>query len=177
MKIIVLMLLQAVLYAQSFFDLSAFDLENKEIKFSDYKGKVVLVVNTASGCGFTSQYEGLQELNTKYKSQGLVVLGFPSNDFRGQEPLSNQEIKTFCKMKYNVDFQLFAKNPVTGEKKQPVYKFLTENDSEMKGEVDWNFEKFLVGKDGKIKSRYGSWTSPTSTKITEKIEELLKENA
>lgn len=163
-------------YSDNFYDLSANDLDGKKINFTDYKGKVVLVVNTASGCGFSGQYEGLQELNNKYKSKGLVVLGFPSNDFHGQEPMKNNEIKKFCKTKYNVDFQLFEKNPVTGSNKQNVYKFLTESDSDTAGEIDWNFEKFLINKNGEIDSRYGSLTGPTCSKLIEKIEELLNEN-
>lgn len=177
MKTLLLLIICVGLHAQTFFDLSAKDLEGKEIKFSEFKGKVVLVVNTATGCGFASQYNGLQENYKKYKDSGFIVLGFPSNDFKQQEPLKNEEIKKFCKIKYDVDFIQFEKNPVTGAGKQPVFKFLTESNPDTNGEIDWNFEKFLIGKDGTIKARFGSWTGPTNSKLLETIEDLLAKNA
>ena len=160
--------------AKSIHDLSVKTIEGREISLSEFKGKVLLVVNTASRCGFTSQYEGLESLHEKYNAQGFEVLGFPSNDFLGQEPGSNEEIKQFCKLNYDVSFPLFSKAPVSGAEKQPLFRVLTEESGEgLSGEVRWNFEKFLIGKDGKLVDRWRSMTSPTSSKIVDQIEKLL----
>lgn len=158
------------LYAQL-----ATDMDGKPAPLSAYAGKVALVVNTASRCGFTGQYEGLQSLQAKYRDKGFVVLGFPSNDFMWQEPGSNQEIKLFCQKNYKVDFPLFNKDKVKGEGKQPVYKFLTEGpQSEFNGEISWNFEKFLVGRDGKILARFKPRVTPDDADLLKKIEAALK---
>jgi glutathione peroxidase len=142
---------------------------------SKYQGKVALVVNTASKCGFTPQYKDLEALYEKYQARGFVVLGFPSNDFGAQEPGNDAEIKKFCELNYHVKFPLFPKQPVTGTAKQPVYKYLTEQTGEgLTGEVKWNFEKFLVGKDGKVIARYNSKVTPQDPQVIEKIEALLK---
>lgn len=141
-----------------------------------YRGKVLLIVNTASKCGFTPQYADLQKLYERYAPQGFVVLGFPSNDFAGQEPGSNAEIKTFCATEFGVTFPMFAKGSVTGEEKQPLFRLLTEESGrELDGRVMWNFEKFLVGRDGAVRARFGSFTNPLSSRITSRVEELLKE--
>jgi glutathione peroxidase len=142
-------------------------------KLGQYRGKVLLIVNTASECGYTSQYKGLQALYDKYGKDGFEVLGFPSNDFGGQEPGSNAEIKDFCERSFKVSFPLFEKAPVKGEKTQPIYSFLTAN-APTKGDVSWNFEKFLVGRDGKIFGRYKSAVKPESEELTKAIEGALQ---
>lgn len=149
------------------------DIDGNDVPLSVYKGKVLLVVNTASKCGFTSQYEGLEELYKTYKDKGFYVLAFPSNDFMGQEPGDNTEIKKFCKLNYNTEFPLFSKAPVSGENIQPLFKVLTTESGENSGRIKWNFEKFLVNKDGIVVDRWSSLTSPQSTDITSAIEKLL----
>jgi glutathione peroxidase len=135
-----------------------------------YQGKVVLVVNTASFCGFTSQYEGLEKIYAKYKNQGFVVLGFPSNDFGQQEPGSNKEIADFCANTYDVKFPMFAKSSVTGSNANPLFKMLiTKTGTTPK----WNFYKYLIDRNGNAVDSFGSVTKPTSTSITNQIEKLL----
>ena len=155
--------------AANFFELSAPGIDGKSEALSKYKGKTILVVNTASECGFTPQYKGLEELYNKYKGRGLVVLGFPSNDFGAQEPGSNADIKKFCDLKFHVTFPMFSKDVVKGTKKQPVYSFLTKDGEE----ISWNFEKFLVDKSGKVVGRYKSKVTPESPELTSKIESVL----
>lgn len=137
-----------------------------------YQGKVVLVVNTASFCGFTSQYEGLEKLYAKYKDRGLVVLGFPSNDFGQQEPGSNKEIADFCKNTYDVKFPMFAKSSVSGSKPNPLFKMLIAKTGTT---PKWNFYKYLIDRKGNVVDSYGSMTKPTSSSITAEIEKLLGE--
>lgn len=152
-------------------------LEGKEIDLSKYSGKVLLIVNTASKCGYTKQYAGLQLLHQKYSGQGLAVLGFPSDDFGGQEPGTEEEIGEFCQQNYGVEFDMFSKVKVKGEEKVPLYEYLTSADTnpQFPGEVDWNFEKFLIGRDGKIVARFKSKVTPESKEITQAIEaELAK---
>jgi glutathione peroxidase len=152
-------------------------IEGEQIDLSTYKGKVLLIVNTASQCGFTPQYEDLENLYNKYKEQGFTVLGFPANNYGGQEPGSNKEIKEFCKVRFGVTFPLFEKNDVSGEKIQPFFKFLTNTaNPDLKGEINWNFEKFLINKDGKLVERFGSFTNPMSGKVVKKIESLLADS-
>ncbi len=159
----------------NFFSLTANTVEGQNVKFEKYSGKVVLLANTASGCGYTPQYKNLQALNQKYAAKGLVVLGFPSNDFGGQEPGTNQEIKKFCDINYKVDFQLFTKLPVSGPKIQPVFQWLNNNSpKENSGPVEWNFEKFLISRDGKLVKRYLSKISPESPEVVSAIEAELK---
>lgn len=149
-------------------------IDGTEVPLEQYRGKVLLIVNTASKCGYTPQYEGLQKLYEKYQEQGLVVLGFPSNDFGGQEPGSNQEIAGFCSSKFEVGFPLFEKGAVQGEGKQELYQYLVENSPVSEsGEVKWNFEKFLVARDGKVIARYRSAVEPESSEITSAIEDAL----
>lgn len=157
---------------KNFYELSAPQLDGKPAELSQYKGKVALVVNTASQCGYTPQYKELEALYQKYQKQGLVVIGFPSNDFGGQEPGSNEEIKKFCDLKFNVTFPMFSKDVVKGEKKQPVYQFLTSKASPS-GEVEWNFEKFLIDKQGNVVGRYRSKVTPLSSELTGAIEKEL----
>lgn len=159
---------------KNFYEYNAKSITGEEVKLDLFRGKVALVVNTASNCGFTSQYQGLEELYQKYKDQGFVVLAFPSNDFGGQEPGKNEEIKHFCELKYKTTFPIFEKNPVKGVEKQPVYKFLTENsEKKFQGDPGWNFVKFLVDQQGQVVGRYASITTPTSKKIVKAIEGLL----
>jgi glutathione peroxidase len=173
-----LLLLAAAAFAaspKSLYDMSAKSIDGKTVELSQYKGKVVLVVNTASKCGFTPQYKQLQALYDQYKGKGLVVLGFPSNDFLSQEPGTDPEIKKFCEVNYGVNFPLFAKDHVKGKETQPVFQFLKESPVGSKdGEISWNCNKFLVDKDGQVVARYGSRTKPDAAPVVAKLEELLK---
>ncbi|MCX6171018.1 MAG: glutathione peroxidase [Ignavibacteriales bacterium] len=151
------------------------DMSGKDVKLSDYKGKVLLIVNVASKCGYTPQYEALEAIYNKYKDKGFEILAFPCNDFGGQEPGTNEEIKTFCSSKYNVTFKLFDKIKVLGDERTPLYARLINNNVTEKGDVKWNFEKFLVDKNGNIVSRFRSKIKPESEEITKAIEaELAK---
>ena len=174
-SILIPLLASASLHAKSpsIYDFSMKDIDGKEVALSKYKGKVLLIVNTASQCAFTYQYEGLQKLYTKYKDKGFMVLGFPSNDFSEQEPGSDDEIKVFCVSHYKVDFDMFSKIEVNGDHVPKLYKFLK---SEATGfmwteSIKWNFTKFLVDQKGEVITRYGSTTKPKN--IDEDIEELL----
>ena len=146
----------------SIFDFSAKSLSGEDISLSKYKGKVLLIVNTASKCGFTPQYEGLQELFDKYHGKGLEILGFPCNQFGAQEPGSDSEIGSFCQKNYGVEFQMFEKVDVNGDHAHPLYKFLTkEAPGALKTEsIKWNFTKFLVDRDGKVLKRYAPQVTP-----------------
>lgn len=145
-------------------------IDGKLQPLAPYQGKVVVVVNVASKCGFTPQYEGLEALYRKFKDKGLVILGFPSNDFMWQEPGSNEEIAQFCKRTYDVTFPMFAKVSVRGGSQHPVYKFLTAQ----KGGVSWNFNKFLVGKDGQVIEKFGSTVKPDAPEFVSAIERALR---
>lgn len=157
---------------KNIYDLKVRTMEGAEKNLSDYKGKVLLIVNVASRCGYTPQYEGLEALYLKYKEKGFEVLAFPCNDFGGQEPGTNDEIRTFCESKYNITFTLFDKIKVLGEEKSPLYARLTEN-SVPAGDIEWNFEKFIIDKSGNIVSRFRSKTKPESEEVTKTIETLL----
>jgi glutathione peroxidase len=168
-KIIMLVLFSIIsLFAKendmSIYDFNVKTIDGKEISMSQYKGKVLLIVNVASKCGFTNQYEGLEKLFAKYKDKDFMVLGFPSNQFGGQEPGTNEEIKQFCSLTYEVKFDMFSKVDVNGENQAPIYKFLKEQKAGILGteDIKWNFTKFLVDKNGKVIDRYGSATSPSS---------------
>ena len=143
---------------------------------ANYKGKVMLLVNVASQCGYTYQYEGLKALYVKYKDQGLVVAGFPANNFGAQEPGSNAEIGAFCKAKFGVTFPMFSKISVKGSDKAPLYQFLTDKNANPKtgGEIPWNFTKYLVDRDGKVLARYDAQTEPMSKELISAIEAALK---
>ena len=148
-------------------------LDGKPVNLaSRYTGNVVLIVNVASQCGFTPQYEGLQELHKRYAGRGLRILGFPSNDFGGQEPGSSAEIAEFCKKNYGVEFDMFSKVTVLGANKTPLYRQLTST-AKFSGEVAWNFEKFLIGRDGQVIGRYKSAVEPLSAEMTKAIEAAL----
>lgn len=155
-------------------DISVKTIDGKEEKFADYKGNVLLIVNVASQCGYTPQYEGLEQLNKKYSDKGLKVLGFPCNDFGAQEPGTNEEIAEFSKTNYGVSFDMFDKVHAKGSEQHPLYETLT-NSVEPQGDVAWNFEKFLIDKQGNVVARYKSSVTPTSNELTQAIEtELAK---
>lgn len=147
--------------------------EAEPVKLAAYRGKVLLVVNVASKCGYTPQYKGLQAIYDKYAKEGFEILGFPSNDYGAQEPGSSAEIKNFCERNFKVTFPLFEKAHVKGAGVQPLYAYLVEN-SPTKGEVGWNFEKFLVARDGKIVGRYKSNVTPESKELADAIEAALR---
>jgi glutathione peroxidase len=152
-------------------------LSGEKVNLADYKGKVVLLVNVASECGATPQYKELQALYSKYKDAGLVVLGFPCNQFGGQEPGSAQQIREFCTREYSITFPLFAKIDVNGPDAAPLYKHLTskETDPKFAGKIRWNFEKFLIGRDGQIVSRFATSVEPSDPQVVGAIEaELAK---
>ena len=157
---------------QKFYEFKANSLQGKEISMDTYKGKVVMLVNTASKCGLTPQYEGLEKLNKLYKDKGLVILGFPCNQFAGQEPGSEKEIAEGCLINYGVTFPMFAKVDVNGENAHPLYKYLKK---ELRGfpgsEIKWNFSKFMIDKEGKPYKRYSPTTKPE--KMVKDIEKLL----
>jgi len=147
----------------SFYDLEVKDSSGAPFKFSDLKGKVVLIVNVASQCGFTPQYEGLEKLYKKYKDQGFVILGFPCNQFGGQEPGTEEEIVQFCSKNYGVSFPIMSKVDVNGDNESPVYALLKSMKSSWgMTRIKWNFEKFLINKDGSVVERYTSFTAPDS---------------
>jgi len=157
---------------KNIYDLSVKTMDGESKKLSDYKGKVLLIVNVASKCGYTSQYEGLESIYKKYKDRGFEILAFPCNDFGDQEPGTNDEIRTFCESKYNVTFPLFDKIKVLGNDKSQLYERLTVN-SEPSGDIGWNFEKFIINKNGDIAARFKSKVKPESDEITTVIESEL----
>ncbi len=141
---------------------------------SDYRGQVALIVNVASKCGLTPQYDGLEALYEEYKAQGFVVLGFPANDFAGQEPGSNAQIADFCRSTYGVEFPMFAKIHVKGPDKHPLYQMLTGLPDPIGGEVQWNFQKYLVDRSGKVVAKFPPRTAPKDPALVEQIEALLR---
>lgn len=158
----------------SIYDFNVKTIDGEEVSMSKYKGKVLLIVNVASKCGFTSQYEGLEKLFEKYKNENFMILGFPSNQFANQEPESNEKIKEFCSLTYDVKFDMFAKIDVNGENEAPLYKFLKSNQKGILGteNIKWNFTKFLVDKEGNIVDRFAPTSTPES--IEKEIIKLLK---
>lgn len=157
----------------SIYDIPVVDIDGNETTLASHKGKVMLIVNVASNCGFTSQYEGLQRLNAEKGKDGLVVLGFPSNQFGGQEPGSNEQIKEFCATHYSVSFPMFAKIDVNGPEQHPLYAHLTGKDSPFPGKIGWNFSKFVVNREGEITARFSSFVSPNSNKLRSAIDNAL----
>src|SRR5215470_4843530 len=147
-------------------------IDGKPVDLSKYQGQVVLMVNVASECGYTPQYEGLEGLHKKYAAKGLRILGFPSNDFGQQEPGTNSEIAQFCKQNYGVEFDMFSKIVVKGAGQAPLYKYLTGH-PKFRGDVAWNFEKFLVGRQGEVIARYKSEVEPLSREMESAIETAL----
>ncbi len=160
---------------KSVYEFTMRDIDGKSVKLDAYKGKVVMIVNVASHCGYTPQYEGLQALYEKNKDKGLVILGFPANNFMGQEPGTEAEIKEFCTSKYKVTFPMFAKISVKGEDQHPLYNYLTNKatDPEFAGDISWNFNKFLIDRSGKIVARFGSKDTPDGEKVAAAVEKYL----
>jgi len=162
---------------KSVYDYKMKSLDGKEIALSQYKGKVILILNTASKCGFTPQYKALEAVHEKYKDKGLVVLGFPANEFGHQEPGTDAEIGEFCQKNYGVTFQMFSKVVVKGEGQTPLFHYLTqEANPAMTGDISWNFEKFLISRDGKLVGRYKSAVTPDGAELTSAIEAALAKN-
>ena len=157
-------------------DFTLNSIEGKPAPLSAYQGKVVLIVNVASRCGFTPQYAGLEALYEKYKDRGFAILGFPANNFGGQEPGTNEEIKTFCSTKYNVTFPMYSKISVKGDDQAPLYQYLTDKQANPAtgGEVQWNFTKFLVDKSGKVVARFEPKVTPDSPDVAGAIEKALR---
>ena len=149
------------------------DIDGKSVKLSDYKGKVLLIVNVASYCGFTKQYSGLEQIYKQYKDKGFEILAFPCNQFGEQEPGTNEEIKNFCSSKFDVSFKLFDKIDVNGSNKSSLYSILTDNEITGKADIKWNFEKFLIDKNGNIVARYASKVEPTGKELISAIEKEL----
>lgn len=161
--------------AGTVYDFSADTITGEPQSLAQYKGQVLLIINTASKCGFTKQYAGLQELYSTYEDRGLVVLGFPANNFGGQEPGTNEEIAQFCSTKFDVTFPMFGKISVKGDDIDPLYAWLTAHPNGKK--VSWNFNKFLIGRNGDLIAHFGSRTAPDDPKLIEAIEKALAEPA
>ncbi|HET54217.1 MAG TPA: glutathione peroxidase [Ignavibacteria bacterium] len=156
-------------------DIKVKNINGEEVSLSKYEGKVLLIVNVASKCGYTKQYAGLQELYTNYRDKGFEILAFPCNDFGGQEPGTNEEIEEFCSSTFGVEFPLFDKIKVLGEDREPLYEKLINNPTTEQGDVKWNFEKFLIAKNGDVVARYRSKVEPLSDEIVNAVEiELVK---
>ena len=155
------------------YDIPLKDIDGKETSLAAHKGKAVLLVNVASQCGYTGQYSGLQSLYESMEDKGLVVIGVPCNDFGGQEPGTESEIKDFCTSRYSVSFPMLSKVKITGDDKHPLFAALTGKDSPNPGEVGWNFEKFLIGTDGQLIARFDSGTEPESAELSEAIKKAL----
>src|SRR5277367_1035911 len=172
----ILMAAAAAFAASSIYDFTLTSLDGQPGPLASYKGKVVLVVNVASRCGYTPQYTALEAIYEKYKDQGFVILGFPANNFGQQEPGTNEEIKTFCSRKYSVTFPLYSKISVTGEDEAPLYQYLTKDaDPSHTGDIKWNFTKFLVDRNGNVVERFEPKVTPDSPEVTSAIEKLLKQ--
>ena len=168
-------LLAATASAASVYDYRLKSIDGEATPLSSFKGKVVLLVNVASRCGYTPQYAGLEALYERHKEQGFVIVGIPANNFMGQGPGTNAEIKTFCKSKYDVKFPIMSKVSVKGEDKTPLYQYLTskQQNPTTGGEIQWNFTKFLVGRDGRILARFEPAVTPTDPALTSAVEEAL----
>jgi glutathione peroxidase len=161
--------------AESVYDFELDDIDGNPTKLSEYEGKVLLIVNVASECGFTPQYAGLQAIYKQYQDRGFAVLGFPANNFGNQEPGTNEQIKRFCTTAFGVSFPLFAKISVKGQDKHPLYQYLTATEAgrQFGGEIKWNFNKFLIDRNGQVIAVYGSKTEPQDPQLTADIESAL----
>ena len=161
--------------AASLYEFTLKNIDGSDVKLETFRGKVILIVNTASKCGLTPQYEGLQKIYDRFKDKDFVVVGFPANNFLGQEPGTEKEIKEFCTLNYKVTFPMFSKISVKGADQHPLYSFLTNEKTNpgFSGDITWNFEKFLTGKDGKTVARYAPRVLPDDPKVIEEIEKLL----
>lgn len=159
---------------ESIYDFPLTDIDGNEMTLEAYKGNVLLIVNVASKCGYTPQYEGLQSIYEEFKDDGLVVIGFPANNFSGQEPGSNEDIKQFCRLEYGVEFPMAAKVSVKGDDKAPLFAYLTSLENEdFDGDIKWNFEKFLIDREGNLIRRFRSSVKPDSETLTSAIKSLL----
>ena len=173
-SLILMMLFMTSAFAQEIYSIKEKSIDGKDFLMSDLKGKAVLIVNIASQCGYTSQLEDLEALYQKYKAKGLVVLGVPTNDFGGQTPEDDKAMAEFCSKTYKVTFPLLTKKTIEGKEKRELYKLLTERTSkEIKGNVGWNFVKFLVNKKGEVVARYSSNVKPSDSELNSKIESVL----
>jgi glutathione peroxidase len=172
----VLLIMATSLFAGSgVYNFTLNSIDGKPAPLADYKGKVVLLVNVASQCGYTPQYSALESIYEKYKDQGFVILGFPANNFGAQEPGTNEEIKTFCTRKYSVTFPMYSKISVKGVDQAPLYSYLTkETGTGIAGDIKWNFTKFLVDRDGRVVQRFEPAVTPDSKEVTAAIEKQLK---
>ncbi|WP_394669588.1 glutathione peroxidase [Halosquirtibacter xylanolyticus] len=172
-SVAILTFISSVEAQNSIYDYKVVNIDGKEISLDQFKGKKILIVNTASKCGFTSQYEDLEKLYKKYKDSDFVIIGFPSNDFGSQEPGNNIEIKEFCSVSYGVTFPMMSKIKVKGDDKAPIYKWLTMKslNGVKNSSVKWNFQKYAINRDGTLHDFYYSITKPMSDKIIEWIEE------
>ncbi len=161
---------------KSFYEIDVTDIDGNVVNLGKYKDHVVMFVNTASKCGYTPQYEGLQNIYDKYKDRGFVILGFPANNFGGQEPGTNEEIKDFCTLRYKVTFPMFAKISVKGDDQHELYQYLTksEENTSLAGEITWNFNKFLADSEGNLIARFSSKDTPESEEVTGAIETALQ---
>lgn len=182
MKIFILLLITSVMASTSdnqetsFYNFKVKNIDGQEVSLSDYKGKVILVVNVASKCGYTPQYEGLQNIYDEYKDDGFVILGFPANNFNGQEPGSNEEIKQFCTLEYGVDFPMFSKVSVKGDDQSELFTYLTAlPNPDFEGEIKWNFEKFLIDENGSLKRRFRGSVEPESDELVSAIKKEMRE--
>tara|TARA_R110002096_G_scaffold172757_1_gene346636 strand:+ start:21806 stop:22354 length:549 start_codon:yes stop_codon:yes gene_type:complete len=179
MKLVLILLLSLMVTGlpsvyDSIYDFTRKDIDGNKVDLDQYKGKVVMIVNVASKCGYTPQYEGLEAMYDKYKDDGLVILGFPANNFKGQEPGTDEEIKEFCTLTYGVQFPMFSKVSVLGEDQDELFTYLTNQDNpDFKGDISWNFEKFLINKEGKLIRRFKTKVEPESEEITKAIELAL----
>ncbi len=180
MKIILTVFLSALMTFfsnsenDSFYEFPVTDIDGNEMSLEKYKGKVILIVNVASKCGYTPQYEGLQAIYEEYSDDGLVILGFPANNFKGQEPGTEEDIKEFCTLNYGVTFPMSSKVSVKGEDQDPLFSYLTSlPNQDFEGEINWNFEKFLIDKEGNLTRRFRSKVKPESKEIRSAIKSLL----
>ena len=162
--------------ARALYEFKVEDIDGNTVSLAGFKGKALLIVNVASRCGYTYQYEGLEALYRRYRDRGLVILGFPANNFFGQEPGTNDEIKQFCSATYGVTFPMFSKISVKGKDIHPLYAYLTSRDGNPSsaGPITWNFNKFLVGRDGRILGRFGTQDDPASDSVVKAVESALR---
>jgi glutathione peroxidase len=165
----------ASIMPNTIYDFAVQTIEGRPRSMGEYRGKVLLIVNVASRCGLTPQYEGLERLHETYGSKGLAVLGFPANEFGGQEPGTNDEIKQFCSTRYSVTFDMFSKVKVKGPGMDPLFEYLTDpaSNAGFAGDIQWNFNKFLVGKDGRVLARFEPSVDPSSAEVQRAVEEAL----
>ncbi|GAB5410507.1 MAG: glutathione peroxidase [Balneolaceae bacterium] len=158
----------------SIYDYPVTDIDGNRLELEDYKGKVLLIVNVASKCGYTPQYEGLQSVYEEFNEEGLVIIGFPANNFKGQEPGTEEDIKQFCTLEYGVTFPMTSKVSVVGDDQDPLFSYLTSQpNQDFEGEIKWNFEKFLVDREGNLIRRFRSAVKPESKEFKSAIEEAL----